>query len=306
MNINGFLQRWQGYLRSLKANVFKNHKFLLIAPFALHVFVRDFVSYTIDLPQDFKDLRLDQDCYESVIQSSPAGSLTPPGVYKNLIQYTRSFYNKEKAVEVWTPRGASRIIDTLPQLFAKYEGNPTQFEKPLITIFPRARVRASNRNIPEFVWRELVDKLKTNFLIVLAGTPDGACLQDYKDASVKNLIMYNKPDKTEQIIGYLNNSVCSISSQSGGTHISLLSDCPSYIIGHEKERHTIYENRYQTPTSFRYVMDYRIIDSSTIIQDVAQFLYQLEQAYKTNEKPVDEVLAEDTKKLNTLIGKSHE
>ena len=281
--IGWFLQRYQSFFRYLKVHKYPDHKFLIMTNPAYHTFIKDFVDYTIDLPKEFKELKLDQDCYEAVFPGASPGALTPAGIYSNLIEYIRNFYNKEKAIEVWAPRGPNRAIDYTPQLFAKYESAKQTFERPVITVFPRARVRAAQRNVPEYVWKELVDKLVNSFLVVLAGTPNGACLGDYDDLRVKNLIRYEEKDKTEQIIGYLNNSVCSISSQSGGTHISLLSDCPSYIIGHEKERHTVLENRYHTPTSFRYVTDYRSIDADTILQDVAGFLKAMED-YNKKEK----------------------
>ena len=298
-----FLQRYQAYFRSLKVNKYPNHKFILLIEKSLHPFVKDFVSHTIDLPQSFKDLKLDQDCYEAVIPGTEPGGLTPAGIYSNLIEYVRNFYNVEKAIELWPPRSGSRVLDYQPQLFAKYESDKQVFERPVITIFPRTRTRASERNVPEFVWKELVDTLVNSFLVVLAGTPNGACLGDYKDSRVQNLISYEGEDKTELILGYLNNSVCSISSQSGGTHISLLADCPSYIIGHEKDRHTIYENRHRTPTSFRYVVDYRMIDVQTIIQDVASFIHAMK---KNEEKTMtsqnyDSIINNDTQKLNKMI-----
>lgn len=298
-----FLQKFQAHLRYLKKEVYPNHKFLLFTNPHNHVFVNDFISYTINLPKDFYAYQLTGDGYEAVFPSAPAGSYTPPSIYQNIIKYCRNFYNKEKAVEVWPPRGCNMILEAHPQLFAKYSGNRLNTNKPIVTVFPRARARASNRNVPEYVWKELVDTLKNNFLVVLAGTPDGACLQEYDDPNVVNLIMYKELDKTEQVITYLTNSVCSISSQSGGTHISLLCDCPSYIIGHQKERHCFMENRYKTPTSFRYLTDYRAIDAQTILNDVAGFLQVLEQAKAQNTQSIEDTLSTDKQKLDNMIGK---
>jgi predicted O-methyltransferase YrrM len=53
--------------------------------------------------------------------------------------------------------------------------------------------------------------------------------------------------------------------------------CPSYIIGHEQERHTIADNKFEVPTSFRYVVDYRAIDAQTIINDINEFSNLLRQ-----------------------------
>lgn len=296
-----YLQRFQAFMRHQKQEVYPNHKFILFMNPHLHVFVNDFVSYTIDLPKDFYSYQLEGDGYEAVFPSSPAGSYTPPSVYKNIIKYCRNFYNVEKAVELWPPRGCNMILETHPQLFAKYSGNRLNLNRPIITVFPRHRDRAANRNVPVYVWKKLVDTLKNHFLVVLAGTPKGACLQDYEDPNVINLIKYNELDKTDQVITYLTNSVCSISSQSGGTHISLLCDCPSYVIGHQKQRHTCDENRYKTPTSFRYLADYRAISADVILNDVAGFLQALEQARLQNECSIEDTLMNDKKKLNNMM-----
>ncbi len=267
------LQRGVSRLRYLKFHKYQDRKFIIFMNPAFHVFVQDFIYVTIDLPEWFYELNLEKDCYESPLPDSPPGSLTPPDVYARLIEYFRQFYNKDKAIELWPPRGCNPIIDKRVQIFTRYTSDTLeQTDKPIISVFPRHRKRASNRNVPSFVWKELVDKLVEDFIVVLGGTPDGACLTDYDHPNVINLIRYDGSDKMERIIHYLNNSVCSISSQSGLTHVSLLSGCPTYIIGHEKRRHAEDENRLGVPVSFRYVYDYRAIDADTILHDVANFL----------------------------------
>ena len=273
-----FLQRYQGHMRRIKQEVFPNHKMLLMIPTAWHPFVNDFVSYTIPLPDFIKGL--DQDCYEAVIPNSPFGSLTPPNIYSELIKYLKTLYNNDKGKLILSPRGYNFALDGQQQIFAKYTHNSplTNLTKPIIAIMPRKRVRAANRNVPEFVWRETVELFREKFTVVLLGTPEGAGLHDVVGDGIINLIPYVGEDKTDLTIQYLNAATCSISSQSGGTHISLLSGCPSYIIGNERDRHAVTENRLNVPASFRYVIDYRCIDAQTIYGDVTGFLQQLQQA----------------------------
>lgn len=288
--IGWFLQRYQSYFRYLKQEVYKDHKMLLMMNPHLHTFVDDFVSWSVDLPQWFKDLNLEQDCYEAVLPNSPPGSLTPPDIYSNLIKYLKSLYNNEKGILILPPRGCNYWIDDQNHIFAKYtyKKELIKADRPIISVMPRCRDRASNRNVPEFVWADAVSKLSREFVVVLLGTPQGSCLSSVEGANIINLINYNKPDKTEQTIRFLNSSICSISSQSGGTHISLLSGCPSYIIGHERERHAVKENRLHVPVTFRYVVDYRCIDGETIYKDVVGFLKQLQETtyyHVTNLRP---------------------
>jgi len=272
------LQRFFSHLRYLKHDVYPNHKFVLFTDIGLHIFVDDFVTYTVELPDWFYALDLDRDCYEAVNPNSPPGSLTDPKVYNKLIEYIRMFYNKEKAIEVWPPRGCNTWVDDSVQIFCRIKAKmpPVIADRYIVVVFPRKRDRAANRNVPEYIWHETVEKLRQKWLVVLAGTPQGAALVDYKGTNVINLINYNGMDKTDLVVNYLNSAVCSISSQSGGTHMSLLSGCPSYIIGHEKERHAVTENRLNVPTSFRYVYDYRAIDADTIISDVTDFMKIME------------------------------
>lgn len=269
------VQRWQAYLRHLKQDVYPDHKFFMMLNGQFHVIVQDFVAWTIDLPKDFYQLGLETDCYEAPLPGTAAGALTPSPVWVNLIEYIRQFYNIEKAVELWTPRGVNTWIDMQPQLFTRYTTESlVESPRPIITVFPRGRARANNRNVPEFVWYDVVESLRQTFNIILCGTPSGACLVNYQAPGVENLIGKAGLD---QVFHLLNNSVCSISSQSGPTHLSVLNMCPSYIIGHEQRRHTVDDNRFNTPTSFRYLSDYRAIDAQTVIQDISEFIQLLQQ-----------------------------
>lgn len=293
-----FLQYYQGFLRFLKTQTeYSEYDFIIVCNKHLHAFITDFVFCTVSFPDWFTDLELDQDCNEAVVPGSPPASLTPPNVYQNLILFMKDICKHTKEYElVLPPRGCNNILDTRPQLFNNYNSDKKiQSNKPIVTVFPRARVRAANRNVPEFVWYNTVMKLREFFTIVLAGTPSGACLGDLEGEDIINLIKYNEDDKTEKLIDYLNNSVLSVSSQSGGTHISLLTQTPSYIIGHERERHTVKMNRLNTPTSFRVVQDYRAIDADTIIDDLKGFIQALEKSGWFNKvnRPA----------LGTLIGK---
>jgi len=277
----------------------------------LHPIIHDFVSWSVSLPEWFTDLGLETDCYEAPLPNSQPGSLTPPDVYAKLIQSFRQYYNKDKAVEIFCPRGPNFYWKNLPQVFTAYDSNvKLNFDKPIISVYPRGRSRAPHRNVPENVWLNIVEGLKTDFIVVLGGTPSGACLSGYRSDNVINLIDCNDKNKFEQVIDHCCNSVCTISSQSGLTHVSLLCRIPTYIIGHEKFRHTVELNRFKSPTSFRYVEDYRAIDADTVLRDVAEFLSLLKKSNyfdKRNEVnnpsivPYDSVIMEDLNNIKRLI-----
>jgi len=271
-----FLQRFQGLMRWLRNNKYKDRKFLIMARKPFHIFIRDFTDYITDLPVEFYKLNLETDCSESPLKSAPPGSLTPPDVYNSLIEYLRSHYNKDKAIEFWPSRGCDFFwIDHKPQTFVLYKTEKIESDLPIICVFPRGRARASFRNVPDFVWDEVVDKLSEQFLVVLGGTPDGSYLANKEGKNIINLISYDGDDKLEQIMVFLNSCICSVSSQSGLTHVSMLCGANSYIIGHEKYRHAVVENRYKVPVSFRFVDDYRAIDAYTILKDIEGFINDL-------------------------------
>ncbi|MHA1591701.1 MAG: hypothetical protein ACTSUP_04455, partial [Candidatus Heimdallarchaeaceae archaeon] len=123
----------------------------------------------------------------------------------------------------------------------------------------------------------------------------------YNAENVINLIDYNGNDKMDLIVQFLNSAICSVSSQSGLTHVSLLCDCPSYIIGHEMERHAKFENRFNTPVSFRFVSDYRAIDSQTILSDIAEMLDLLRKSEDEKINKFDTILDESISNLDSLI-----
>ena len=272
-----FLSRFQAHLRFLKHHKYKDRKFILFTDLDYHIFVEDFVSYTIELPDWFYELGLERDCYEAPLSGSPPGSLTPPKVYARLIEYFRTFYDYRKAIEIFPPRGCTDIMNLMPQLFRKFIRPKITLDREIICVMPRGRARAPQRNVPEFVWKEVVEELRQYFIVVLCGTPTGSYLSGYNAEGVINLIDYGGDDKMVRIVHYLNSAISSIRSQSGLTHVSLQCDCPSYIIGHEKVRHAREENKFDTPVSFRYVYDYRAIDAPTILKDVAEMLDNLKQ-----------------------------
>jgi len=295
------LSRWFGHMRYLHKEVYKDKPFVAFIDLDYHIFVKDFVKYSIELPEWFYKLELERDCYEAVLPDSKPGSLTPPHVYSRMIEYMRGFYDYEKCIEIFPPRGCNPFVTFLPQLFRLQKEEPIKSDRDIICVMPRGRSRAPQRNVPEFIWREVVEELRKYFTVVLCGTPSGSFLLGYTADNVINLIDYNKEDKMDLIVRYLNSAVCSISSQSGLTHVSLHAGCPSYIIGHEKERHVKFENKFDVPVSFRTVVDYRAIDSQTILNDVAEMLNLLEKARQEETAEYVETLSNSCAKLNSII-----
>ena len=189
-------------------------------------------------------------------------------------------------------------------MFCNFESTKTVIsELPIITVLPRKRKRASQRNVPESVWEQVVQELRKDFLVVIAGTPNGSALRWMSGRNIVNLI--DSENRTDEVIRYLCQSVLAVSSQGGGTHIALFAgDVPVYIIGHEKERHCNFYNRMGKATSFRYVTDYRCISSDIILDDIRSFLGELEKAnYVTSGPTFEYVLQKDIRSMTSLMVK---
>ncbi len=299
--IGWFLGKWSAHLRYLKHHIYKDKKFILFTELDYHPIVEDFVTYTIELPKWFYKTPLERDCYEAPPIGSSPGSLTPPHIYEKLIKYMREFYNYKKAIEVWPPRGCNPFVSFVPQVFRKLKKPKIESERPIICVYPRKRDRSPQRNVPEFVWKEVVDELAKDFKVILCGTPEGSALSRYSGKNVYNLIDYHKEDKMDKIISGFSSAILSVGSQSGLTYISLQADCPSYIIGHEKQRHAVDENRFDTPVSFRVVYDYRAIDAQTILTDIAEMLDILKNKEKEEIDLHINTLNKSTNTLNKII-----
>lgn len=132
----------------------------------------------------------------------------------------------------------------------------------------RGRTRSAFRNWPEKNWEELVSLLLKEYQeykIVIAGTPSGSYLRNFVDSRVINIIDTSAIESIDLSLAFLNGALCSITSQSGSTHLSLQTGCPSAILGHEVTRHIKDENYLQTPAMFLTSINYDV--AATIFFD---------------------------------------
>lgn len=277
-----FLQHYQAMLRFLKLEEYKEHEFLVMSDAGLFPFMEDFLSYHIELPEWFTKLKLNKDCSEAVTPNSPVGSLTNPTIYSKLLNDFRQFYNRDKAVEIWPSRGATILHSNNAQqvffAYPQFKKDKVVLDKPIITLFPEKKRNAESLNVPERVWEELLLELVKDYMVVVTGTEENSFLVNASGDGIINLIEnISSIDRTKAVFKYLNSSILSISSQGGGTNLALVSEpkVPLYIIGHEKEKYTVTYNRFNRPTCFRYVSDYRVINTTTLLSDIKGFQERL-------------------------------
>lgn len=172
-------------------------------------------------------------------------------------------YFKGKAIYKSYP--VSTIIEPRPQ-------RPKE-----ILIFPRAR-RApgyKNRNLPSDFYRDLIYALCREFnnrIVRSIGVPKGAwsifC-------PYPNYINSVHPKNTIQgIIDFCDNAIAAVGAQSAPPKLALLQGVPTFMIGHQKGRHTVGENWMKTAAGFFEIdkKEYSRFNNPDCIKQVISFI----------------------------------
>ncbi len=159
--------------------------------------------------------------------------------------------------------------------YAKYPNISGHFP-PEIHVFPRRREAKhfNKRNLSLFFYVALINRLCDEFLdctIKSFGTKDGAC-----DIGVNKVNYLNLLGKTtiESLIFRSQFAIGAVGSQSFPLKLSLLQGVPAFIIGHERQRHTVNENWMKTRAGF-YEIDkdgYNNFHSEDCIDKIVEFL----------------------------------
>jgi hypothetical protein len=306
--------RWHAWCRYRRFMEFPNHRSIAADYDWRYPLYADFTDEFIPLPKWFTDLGLEQDCYEAVPLDAPAGANTPNSVYFGLHDYFRTKYNPETTWVVRPPRGYNFIVQERAQQMWKPlvpSDNAKAFVKsvlggdtiPLIILSARKRARANNRNIPEFVWNTVVDRISKDFNVVIIGTKNSSALVNKVGRNIINLIPNIGTDGLDLLIAFLQKAFMSVTSQSGPTLISLLCETPSYIVGHESTRHTKYENFLNTAVMFRQVPNnvYAALTPEMMIQDIYNFHSSVQHALGLSDQVYRESCTVARDKMHSLL-----
>ena len=125
-------------------------------------------------------------------------------------------------------------------------------------MFPRKREgKFSNRNLPlDFyitLLHRLVDEFPNEIIIQIGSANSSYNLSGVISGEIfYDLVNYNDDETVDMLVALCNMDMASFSigSQSSLPKISLLCGLPSFIIGHQKKRHTIDENWINTNVGF--------------------------------------------------------
>ena len=274
------LSRWQGFCRFRTEKEFKD-KEIIVASFPGRApLYWGIATRFIPLPDWFLDFGYDVDSYESVGMS--------PSEYGRLLNYFRQFYDPSTTKEIRTPRGCTFLLTSFYQQKinklissdnAIQKRDSLVGERPYVVISARGRSRSSFRNWPEEYWEALCYSILTTYpdlLLVIVGAPNGSFLKRFGGDRVVNAIFTPKEESIDLSIAFFEKAVCSITSQSGSTHLSLQSLCPSLILGHERQRHAVDENYLKAPVMFVETKNYDV-NPKFVFDSFSQFYEEIKK-----------------------------
>jgi len=152
-----------------------------------------------------------------------------------------------------------------------------------ILVFPRARGgRFVPRDIPREFYVQLINRLCEEFdtkIVRTVGTLSGAYKIKQEDIN-KALYLDGVKEKPnlQELINFCQVAVAAVGSQSAPGKISLLQGVPTFMIGHEKERHTKTENWKGTKYGFYETHNYQQFDFKLCIDNIISFIRSLDES----------------------------
>lgn len=276
------LTHWMPHVRWLREQ-YKGRKLIVASYPSRHPLYYGIADEFWNLPDWFTKEKYDCDCFEALCDSSMYARLI-----KHFKDKLDSKYDAKNVVWTKTPRGFNKTLrQNNYVLFDKLNASESAItqcneltklhgDKPIVALFARAVSRTKfldvvynqarwcedlrnplpSNNWPRSHWEDLFDMLYKQFndqvTFVIGGTKDGNCLLNVvnKYDDVIDLTNIDIKQNLDITVAMLNSALCSISSQSGPTHLSLQCGCPSFIYGHERQRHSVDDNFLGTDVVF--------------------------------------------------------
>lgn len=285
------LSGFSGAIRYMKTDPqFSQYKFVVMSYAGRYPIYHDFADLFIPLPSWFTNLGLVQSSYEATSIS--------PQMYGDLIKYMHRFFTAAEVVEVRTPRGHTfDFIGTRRQAWNRLcssvigrairdniIGDRAMFSDVLV-VMPRYRTGVSqygdntefsdSRNWPPMYWDYVLSNLVSmGYLVVVAGTKNGIPNLDYsKYSNLINLSAIDPLYLMDTTLAFMEIAVGTVCSQSGGTHLSLQAQCPTWVLGHEKQRHAVDCNPLTTPCIYLECgLPYSSVDPQKALGSILEFV----------------------------------
>ena len=261
------LMGFSGIVRYLKnQDVYKDHKFLVMTHQSRYPIYHDFADQIVPLPSWFTNAGYESASYDAIGLH--------PLIYGDLIKYFRRFYpdNLDELYELRPPRGHNTDFRLLhPHAWRRLASSKLgkdiresiigkDLNRKLFVVMPRYRVGVHQGGNSEFndarnwhplYWQELIARLSNDgHILVIAGTKNGIPPINYNIPGVINLSNLDSAYLMDATLAFMEIATGTICSVSGGTHLSVQAACPTWILGHERYRHTIECNPLETPCMF--------------------------------------------------------
>jgi len=153
-----------------------------------------------------------------------------------------------------------------------------------ILIFPRKRIgKFAKRNLPEEFYIELINEISTKYKdikIISIGLPSSSykLTNSIGSNNFIDLTGLDSNEMLELVFTILNTGkvITSVGSQSALPKISLLQKVPTFMIGHEKVRHTETDNWMNTKCGFYELKRDYVIDIQDCIDKFISFFEELQ------------------------------
>ena len=167
------------------------------------------------------------------------------------------------------------------KIFEPYEPGATLpgERKNKILIFPRCRKAEhfNHRNIPQFFYVALIRRLCEEFkdcTIRSMGTKNGAYEIAEAETGKENYSNFIDKSTIEELINFTPFAIGAVGAQSFPLKLMLLQGVPSFMIGHERDRHVHFENWQRTRAGFFEIGkdDYNRFYSEDCIDKIVEFL----------------------------------
>lgn len=330
------LSHWAPHIKWLRQQ-YKGRKLIVASYAGRHPLYYGVADEFWGLPEWFTTGKYDCDCFEALCDSTVYAKL-----FKHFKDRLESKYDLKNVIWTKTPRGFNKTLrENKYVAFDKIKASEVAIktknemlkgreDKPVVILFAREvhrktfldivnnqirycedlRTPLPSNNWPRSNWEDLFDMLYKQFhnqiTFVIGGTKGGNCLLNMADKypDVVDLTSLDITQSLDITIAMLNSALCSISSQSGPTHLSVQCGCPSFIYGHEQKRHSVDDNPLKTDVVFLATQLGMYNDSPEVLyKDASIYIKYLLGNKKTNATPTAEIdtkIASGVKKIGMI------
>lgn len=287
-------------VRAIKADDnFKGFKFLVFSRAGHYPIYHGVADLFVPLPTWYTSMGLEGASYGAVGLTSE--------IWGNLIKYLRRFYKGAKKVHEFRPPPyhEPNFADVYRHVFTKLMPTPGAREvrdtllrdvkgKDIIVLMPRYRVGvmqgeneefSQSRNWHPLYWQYVINRLSNDgFIVVVSGTPNGVPPIDYNLPNVLPLFTVDPTYIMDVTLAFMEVARCTVCSQSGGTHLALQANCPTWVLGHERLRHSVHCNPLETICAYLETdLPYSNVVPEVAYESITQFIKFLTEKGKEKE-----------------------